>query len=191
MSLAKFLKSCDFLIHLLLAAIFLILLISLTLLGLKKYTRHGEAHPVPNFSELTVSQALETAKKAKLRIEIIDSTHNALAAPGAVVDQNPEPGFNVKQNHTIFITINSSIPEQVLMPKLTDISIRQAQVLIENCGLKMGNTIYEPSEYNDLVLKAIIDSTEVRPGEKMIKGTAIDLVVGSNKANLTNFGEQD
>lgn len=185
MSFTKFLTSRVFLRHSLVAAIVFIGLIALTLQGLKKYTRHGETYPVPDFSGLTLKEAEETAKQHNLRMVITDSTHARGVAPGAVVDQIPEFGFKVKENRTVFLTINSSMPEQVTLPKLTNISFRQAQVLIENCGLIMGKTIYKPSEYNDLVLMTMQDSLEVQPGDKLIKGSNVDLVVGRNRDNLT------
>jgi beta-lactam-binding protein with PASTA domain len=91
----------------------------------------------------------------------------------------------VKQNRTIFLTINSTQPEIVTLPQLTDISFRQAQVLIENSGLQVGNISYQPSEYDNLVLSVQIDSTDIEPGKQLAKGTRIDLIVGRQQGNKT------
>ena len=77
------------------------------------------------------------------------------------------------------------MPEQVIVPKLVDISFRQAQVLIENCGLQIGNISYQPSEYNDLVLKAQIDSTDINVGQQLPKGSPVNLIIGRNRGNLS------
>ncbi|SHJ25876.1 PASTA domain, binds beta-lactams [Tangfeifania diversioriginum] len=188
MSFSKFLLSRKFLKHLLMAGILIIAILFLVMQGLKMYTRHGQSNPVPNFSGLTQAEARQTANQYKLEVEIVDSLYVNDAASGAIVDQLPKAGSRVKENRTIFLTINSTQPEQVILPKLTDVSFRQAQVLIENTGLKTGQISYRPSEYNDLVLEVQKDSIELAVGEKLAKGTTIDLVVGRTQGNqVTNL----
>lgn len=183
MSLKKFLTSREFVKHLIAAILLIIIVIVITFQGLKKYTRHGQSTPVPDFFGLTISELEELALQKNLKFEIIDSIFFTDALPGTVVDQEPEAGFKVKENHTIFLTINSSQPEKVVLPKLTDISFRQVQVLAENCGIEIGNISYEPSEFNDLVLRVEQDSVEVFPGEMVLKGSRIDLIVGREGGN--------
>lgn len=178
MSLKKILTSRVFIKHLVIAIVVIFIIIVITLQGLKIYTHHGESNPVPDFSGLTVPEIENIAQQNKLKFEIIDSVYVADALPGAVIDQEPEAGFRVKENRTVFLTINSSQPEKIVVPKLTDISFRQAQVLAENCGLEIGKISYEPSEYNDLVLRIEQNSSEVFPGEMLLKGSRINLIVG-------------
>ena len=185
MSLRQFFTSRVFLIQLVIAIILFAVLIFGTMKGLKLYTHHGESFPVPNFTGMKISDAKSLAIKNNFRIDIIDSVYVHDEPPGSVVDQVPEPGFKVKENRLIYLTINSTSPEQVAVPKLTDISFRQAQVLIENCGLSIGQISYEPSEYNDLVLRVQIDSTDIKPGQKLNKGTSIDLIIGRNQGNTS------
>ncbi|MBT3384017.1 MAG: PASTA domain-containing protein [Prolixibacteraceae bacterium] len=181
MSLKKFLLSGVFLRQLIFAAALFVIIIILTLRGLKIYTRHGQANPVPNFTGLNQTEANEIANQHNLLVEIIDSAHVNGALPGVVVEQVPENGFKVKENRTVFLTINATLPEQVALPKLTDISFRQAQVLIENCGLVIGQISYQPSEYNGLVLNIQQDSTDILPGEQLAKGDSVDLIIGSDQ----------
>lgn len=185
MSLRQFLFSRVFLFQLIIAIILFAILLFGTMKGLKLYTHHGESFPVPNFTGMSISDAKTLATKNNFRTEIIDSVYVQDEPPGAVVDQVPEAGFKVKENRLIYLTINSVSPEKVAIPKLTDISFRQAQVLIENCGLSIGQISYEPSEYNDLVLRVQIGATDIKPGEKLTKGTSIDLVIGRTQGNTT------
>jgi beta-lactam-binding protein with PASTA domain len=178
MSLSKFIFTRKFLKHLILAALVFIILLIIAMQGLKIYTRHGQSHPVPDFYGLTPREAAGTAKQHELRIIITDSIFIDEAPPGVIVDQIPKAGHGVKQNRTISLTINSTQPEMVTLPQLTDISLRQALVLIENSGLTTGNITYQPSEYNNLVLDAKLGPVKLIPGEKVPKGTKIDLVVG-------------
>ncbi|QGY45164.1 PASTA domain-containing protein [Maribellus comscasis] len=183
MSLKKFLLSRTFLIQIIIAAIIVFSLIFFTMYGLKIYTKHGESYPVPNFEGMNQDEAVQIAANQNLKVEIVDSVYTDDVAPGEIIDQVPEAGFRVKESRTIFLTINSTQPEQVILPKLTDISYRQAQVLIENSGFKVGEISYQPSEYNDLVLSVQIDSVNVKPGKKISKGTNIDLIIGRTQGN--------
>jgi len=183
MSLSKFLRSRKFLLHLALAILLIIALVFLTLQALKIYTRHGQSNPVPDFYGLNQPEAQATAKQYDLQVEIVDSLFMSEADPGVVVDQLPEAGSRVKENRTIFLTVNSTRPEQVRLPQLTDISFRQARVLVENSGLEIGNISYRPSEYNDLVLEIQKNSVELFAGQKLPKGSSIDLIVGREHGN--------
>ena len=188
MSLSKFLKSRKFLLHLLLAILLILALVFLTLQGLRIYTRHGQSNPVPDFYGLSQSEAKTTANQYNLQVEFVDSIYMSEADPGVIVDQLPQSGSRVKEERTIFLTINSTRPEQVTLPQLTDISFRQAKVLIENSGLEIGNISYRPSEYNDLVLEIQKNSVELQAGRQLPKGSSIDLIVGREQGNqVTNL----
>lgn len=183
MSFKKFLVSRAFLFNLILAIVLVGGLLFLTLQTLESYTRHGQSNPVPDFTGLLQQEAEIIAKQNNIKVVIIDSVFTDKVKPGSVVEQVPEPGFGVKEKRTIFLTINSTNKEMVVLPKLTDISFRQAQVLIENCGLIIGEISYQPSEYNNLVLKTEQDSLEVFPGKLVLKGSRVDFIVGRDPQN--------
>lgn len=183
MSLKDFLTSRVFLKHLILAILLVLIITVFTLQRLKSYTRHGQSFPVPDFTGLTSQEIESMAEQNQMEYEIIDSVHFEGAKPGVVVEQVPEAGAKVKRNRVVFLTINSTVPEKVTLPKLTDISFRQAQALIENCGIVLGNISYEPSEYNSLVLKVEQNAKELKQGDIIFKGSSVDLVIGSSNGN--------
>jgi beta-lactam-binding protein with PASTA domain len=86
----------------------------------------------------------------------------------------------VKQNRVVFLTIMPVMAEKVTLPKLTDISFRQALGLIESAGLVAGEITYQTSEYNNLVLKVAQDTTTLFEGDIVGKGSSIDFVIGTN-----------
>jgi len=181
MSLKDFFTSRVFFKQLALAVAITLAIVLVALFSLKIYTRHGEANPVPDLTGMTEEEFAPVLKKSRLRFEIVDSAYQEAVQAGGVVKQFPGVGHKVKKNRTIFLTINSRLPEQVVLPKLTDISFRQALVQLENAGLQAGNISYQPSEFHNLVLKATLDGLEIVQGEKVNKGTKIDLVVGSGE----------
>jgi beta-lactam-binding protein with PASTA domain len=74
------------------------------------------------------------------------------------------------------------LPEQVDVPKLTDVSMRQARVLLESKGFALGKVDFQPSEFHDLVLDQKYKGQTIAPGSRLDNGSTIDLVVGKNIA---------
>jgi len=183
MRLKEFLTSKIFLKNFGLAVLLTIVLIWFTMIGLSFYTNKGEIFATPDFKGLNVSQVEALANKKSLRFMIEDSVYRKDIQPGTVVTQNPVAGHNIKPNRVIYITLASDRPDQVEVPKLTDVSLRQARVLLESKGFAMGAVVLRPSEFDDLVLDQKYKGQSVAPGSRLDNGATIDLVVGKNMKN--------
>jgi len=180
MHLKEFLLSKLFREHILAAILLTIVLLWLTMQILSLYTHRGESLSIPDFSGMTMDQARQVAKKMSLRFEVEDSVYRAGRRPGTILMQNPGAGHKIKSGRMIYLTLVSSIPGQEEVPKLTDISLRQARVLLESKGFIVGNIEYIPSEFSDLVLEQKNKGVPILPGSRLDSGSAIDLVVGQN-----------
>ena len=178
MRLKEFLLHKTFLRNLGLAVLFMIVLIWLTLFMLSVYTNKGENIPTPSLKGLTTRQVESLNNDHNFRFVIEDSVYRKNFIPGTVVFQNPPAGHKIKPNRIIYITLASFTPEQVEVPKLTDVSIRQARELLESKGFAIGNIIIRPSEFDDLVLEQKYNGQLIAPGSKLGNGSAIDLVIG-------------
>lgn len=181
MSFKSYLISKSFWGNLLLAVVVTIALLLVSMFFLRIYTHHGESFAVPDFTGMPVEQVKEQMKEQDLEYQIIDSLYTKEAEPGSVIDQVPVPGFQVKRGRTVFLTICATKPEQVAMPKLTDISYRQALNLIMSLGLNVGSVDYVPSEFPNLVLEQKMNGKPVREGALVNKGSNIDLTIGQNR----------
>lgn len=181
MSLKKFLASRVFFLNLLIAIVLLAGILAFTMFRLKTYTRHGESFPTPNLEGLSINEVEGIISESNLKFKVVDSLYAKNALPGTVIEQVPGPGFMVKQNRVISLTIMPVMAEKVALPKLTDISFRQALGLIESAGLVLGKITYQPSEYNNLVLKVEQDTSEVFEGDIIQKGSSLNFVIGSNR----------
>ncbi len=180
MPLKEFLTSKIFLKHFGFAVLLTILLIWITMLFLSFYTNKGENFPTPDFKGLSLSQIEAMASDHGLRFVIEDSVYRKEIQPGTAVFQKPSAGHKIKPNRVIYITLASLLPEQVEVPKLTDVSVRQARVLLESKGFEFGSIEYRPSEFNDLVLDQKHGGQTIPPGSRLNNGSVIDLVVGKN-----------
>lgn len=145
---------------------------------LKIVTRHNQDLNVPDFAGLTFKEAIAAAEARNLRVEVFDSVFLAEFERGTVVEQHPRAGFMVKKNRKIFLTMNAMNPERVAMPNLVDLTFIQARAKIESFGLKVGKITYEPDMGLNMVLAQRYNGQNLTPGDSVIKGSKIDLVLG-------------
>ena len=145
---------------------------------LRVFTKHNTTLAVPDFKGLTVVQAEKIIDDNNLRSIIIDSVYTNTFAPGAIVDQDPKPGVQVKTDRRIFFYVNALNPEMVKAPNIVGVSLRQAQAIIESNMLVVGNIRYVPDIATNSVLQQRFNGKELKPGKPIPKSSKIDLVLG-------------
>lgn len=160
------------------AVLVVILLIYLTINSLNKYTEHGNEIIVPNLIGKSKINAKNIASKKYLNTIIIDSIYSDSFPKGTVIEQYPFYGAKVKKGRNIQLTINSSAKEMVSIPSIHNISFRQTKQMLEGRGFKIGNIIYEPSDFKNLVLYIKHNQKILRTNTKLVKGSYIDIVLG-------------
>lgn len=190
MGFLKFLFSKAFLKHIAIAFGVAIFIVFLTFEGLKRYTLHGKYIRVPDVTNISELQAKRMLQQKKLRYKVIDSIYTDEFFRGAIVDQMPASGSKVKKNRQIYLVMNATMAEMVLMPKLQDVSIRQAKSILSASGLQVGDIILVPSEYRNLVIAQHYKNRDIPPGERLPKGAKINLLVGKGLGN-TKVGVPD
>jgi beta-lactam-binding protein with PASTA domain len=178
MSFKKFITSRVFFLNIILVVIATVIFVWLSLYFISRYTNHGESFPAPNFYGLEGNNIELLADEVGVRYVINDSLYNISYEPGTIIEQSPQSGHYIKKGRKIYLVIAARNPEYIALPKLTDVSLRQACIQIEAGGLVVGNVEYRPSEFNNLVLGQSIGGDKVDVGEMVPKGTVIDLVVG-------------
>ncbi|MFP4042249.1 MAG: PASTA domain-containing protein [Bacteroidales bacterium] len=183
MNLLRFLLSKDFLKHIVLAIVGITILISSAFIVLDVYTHHGDSIAVPNFAKLTFEDAQKVAKNHNLHVEVTDSIFQDDWPGGTVAKQNPEAGFHVKKDRTIFLIMNASEPEIIQMPNVVGVSHRQAKAILNNSGLKIGKLDHVPDIAVNNVLEQKYEGEEIEPGTKIPKNTEITLVLGKGASN--------
>jgi beta-lactam-binding protein with PASTA domain len=164
--------------NLVLAVLILLLVLILIFSWLRIITRHGEAFSVPDLTGFTIDEAKELLESKKLKWEIFDSVYSNENPRGTVVEQHPRPGFKVKKDRKVYLTMNAMNPEKILMPDLVNLTIRQAQARLESYGLKIGKITYEPDLGINVVLAQKYQGEPIKEGDTIIKGSFIDLILG-------------
>lgn len=145
-------------------------------------TNHGKSIEVPDFTNMTVSEAKYNAGIKHIKVDVIDSVYVKRMRKGAVFSQNPKPGAAVKKGRKIRLVVNSMTPKKVMMPNLVGYSMRQAHAELISRSLNLGRLIYIDDMATNNVIRQVYKNREIKPGEQINSGSEIDLVVGLNSS---------
>ena len=157
------------------------LLVILTLVFLHLYTRHGQNIVVPKLEGLQINEANTILNAKGLNVEIIDSIYNRDAVPGAILDQTPKANNKVKKGRSIYVTVYSKNPQQIVVPGLVDYSTRQALALLNSLGFTQISLEEVPSEYSGLVLAVEYHGRPLAPDEKIPADSPLHLIVSNSQ----------
>ena len=145
-------------------------------------TDHGHEIAVPNLSKLTEEQVEDKLDELDLDYVLLDSVDFRGNYPAfTVVEQDPLPGAKVKVGRKVYIKINSSGFSSVKLPDLIDKTYREAVPTLKAIGLEEGTITYEPSLGKDMVLGMRYKGRNLKAGDRVLKSSKIDLVLGDGK----------
>ncbi|WP_396633700.1 PASTA domain-containing protein [Maribacter sp. R86514] len=176
----NFLKSKTFLIQLGLALLVLIIVIFVTLRYLNSTTNHGEFVEVPDFSKKSVMDMRKSIEEAGLRYEVLDSANYNPDYPRfSIIEQNPTAGSKVKENRKIYFTVNPSGYKKVTVPKIIQVTKRNASSMLKAVGLDVQRVTYVDELGKDMVYRIKYKGKDIKPGDKLPKTSKIELVCGN------------
>lgn len=178
MSLGRFLIRKIFIKHVGIAIAIVAVIIFGIFQFLKMYTLHSDSITLPNFTGSTKQELKEYGLTDKFEFVVIDSVYDAGKRKGGIIMQDPLPNSRVKPGRKIYLTVVARMPEQVAMPDLVDLTLRQAISQLETYGLGVGNLDYIEDIARNAVLQQTFKGEVIKPGTKIEKGSKIDLVIG-------------
>jgi eukaryotic-like serine/threonine-protein kinase len=181
MSFLGFLKSKIFFKNTMIAILITIVLIWVILRLISFYTRHGSYIIVADFKGVPIGQIDAFASDNDLEYIINDSLYDYSLPKGTVAMQDPAPGTKVKKNRKVYLTVVAIKPEQVAMPNLVDLTMRQAAAMLETYGLKLGDLTYVADIAHNAILRQKYKGKEIKTGTLIEKGSRIDLVIGKGE----------
>lgn len=136
------------------------------------YTNYNEGQTVPDVTRLSLQEAQTLLEESGLRYEVTDRRSNSAFPANYVIDQTPSAEIIVKPNRKIYLTVNTEVKPTVEVPNVEDLSLRNAEIQLQNYGLTVGSRSYESSRFKNVILRQSIPE-----GAEVEKGTAVDLVV--------------
>ena len=182
MSLGKYLTSRVFFLQILAAMAIVAVIAFLFFHWITYTTHHGEEITVPDLTKLSAEQAEEKLNAVDLDYIILDTVDFRPDFPKlSIVEQEPKAGAKVKEGRKIYIKINASKYTMVVLPDLIEKTYRQAVPTLEAVGLLEGTVTYKPYLGKDMVLELHLNGKKLKAGDKVLKSTRIDLVLGDGK----------
>ena len=174
----KFITHRPLWVNIVIGIILAISLFAVFLLSLKWMTHHGRSATVPNVAGKNYEEARKILKKAGFDVEIQDSIYVDTLKPLSVIKQTPDADEVVKSNRTVYLVISRAVPPIVEMPNLVGYSFRNAEMVLNNMDMKIGDTTFKPDFAKNAVLEQLYNGTTIAPGTKIRKGSVISLVLG-------------
>lgn len=180
LTIKKFYYKHPIISHLMLIFLAGVVLVIIGLIFLDFWTRHGETSTVPEIKDMPYQQAAEILDRNDLEIEISDLIYDRGLAPGTVVESWPKAGSVVKRGRQVFVTVTAFSPKMVtLKMPVTGVSSRQATSYLEAVGVTAVRIVNVPSQYPDLVERALVDGKPLSVGSVIPVTSVVTLEVGA------------
>ncbi|MCK5485231.1 MAG: PASTA domain-containing protein [Desulfobacterales bacterium] len=128
---------------------------------------------VPSLEGKDVVYALELLTELELNTKVKGSEYTADIPKNYVVFQEPQPGAEIKKGRDVKIILSKG-PKTVSMPNLLDLSVQQANIILEEYGICQGEL---SRTYNKKVEKDHIIAQVPSQGTMISRGGCVDLLI--------------
>ena len=159
------------------ACIFALVLIAITWVALRYYTKHGERVVVPKVEGMTLAEAVSVLEESNLSYKLIDSTF-VKGKNGLIYTQIPSDSSFVKSEREIYLKIYRTIPPQKPVRFKVGEPLEIAKTKILSKGFEI-ETKYQPGEFNNVVLGAYYGEKELKDGDLVGMGEKVRLIAVS------------
>lgn len=142
------------------------------------YVQQGKSTRVPSVLGMPIEEAQKVLADSGLGFKETEPKTDKQYPVGAVAQQNPSPGAEVKFGRNVYLTVSGG-EVLVLVPSLRGKSVREGTFTLERFGLLLGVITYEVSlEFpeNTIVDQGIASGTTVK------KGSKINIIVSQGKS---------
>lgn len=181
----SFLRSYPWVAHLLVMIAVSLVALFFIFLFIKIYARQGEEYEMPVVEGKTIAEA-EAANDLDLEFVVLDSIYQKGVPGGIIITQDPKGGIMVKSGRKVYVSVTSYSAEDVPMPELTGLSVRQAVSEIYNNGLTVGRLTFVDDPFKNNVKEQSCKGRTAYAGQKIARGSVIDLVVGRGEGESAN-----
>lgn len=179
LSMLKSLFNWKVLLNLVVAIGVFVGLVWLTFRWLEYHTKHGQETPVPNVVNKSVHEAIKILDDSGLEYEVDSFKYDPKYRPFQVLQVYPSPGSRVKDGRTIVLKVNPRTWAKVAVPDVINKYAGLAFQRLDQVGLKVGDTIYEPSIQKDAIIRMLFKGNAIKPGTLIPRFSTVDVVVGS------------
>src|ERR1700694_4022762 len=140
----------------------------------------GDPVAVPGFMGMQFERASKEADRAHLRLHVIARRPDFHAAKDVVVGQLPAAGEKVRSGRTIDIILSAGTP-MVKTPNLSNLSLRDAQLALENGRLELGSV--QEQNNTDVIAGQVLEQ-HPGPFSEIKAGSKVNVVVAKGRPLL-------
>lgn len=155
-------------------------LIVLTLYALNIFTPPRPEVVVPNVVGKELAEAREILKNNKLRVRIVNNIFNPEYPANTVISQKPVAGQKKRSQAEVEVVVSKG-PELVRIPDLIGKTQIEAELALEETGLKLGGVLTgnNPSATEGTVIKQLPET-----GAQIQRGSSVTITVNVMTGNL-------
>lgn len=177
MKTGQFFKKYPWTLHVLIMLGISIVVLVLVFLFIRIYTRQGEEYELPDMVGSKIEVAMAD-NSLHLNYVVLDSIYRHGEEGGIILTQDPKPGTMVKMGRKVYLTMTAYTAEEAVMPELAGLNVRQAISELNSIGLSVGRLKFVEDPYKNNILDQTCKGKAVFAGQKIARGSVIDLVVG-------------
>ena len=134
---------------------------------------------VPSLVDLSVAEAEQRLTDRGLELVIAEERETDEVEPGIVLEQNPAPNTELEEGESVDVVVSVGI-DQVAVPSVVGRDLQEAQTLITEAGLVVGDITQQASSRpaNEVL------STDPSGGTSVDPGTTVDITVSSAEVEV-------
>lgn len=136
------------------------------------FTNFNQGITVPDVTKISLEEAQGKLEQYGLRHEVLDRRANSVYPADYIIDQAPAALQIVKPNRKVYLTVNTEVRPTAIVPDVVSLTLRNAEIQIENYGFTVGTRSYESSRFRNTILRQ-----SLAPGDTVARGTTINLVI--------------
>lgn len=100
---------------------------------------------LPNITNLSLKEAEGILQKRGLSLKVMAEDYNPSKPPGIILSQSPNPQTKVKKGRIVKVVVSKG-QKMVQVPNLKGVSLRQAELMLGEQGLEVGEINWIPSD---------------------------------------------
>lgn len=128
---------------------------------------------VPAVVGKDVQEAQQLLHRLGLDLEISETKYQEQVSKNQVMTQDPAPQRSVRQGRKVAVVVSLG-PEQVMVPRVMGLGMRDARMAVENAKLKVGKVTVTERRKGDPEM--VVDQNP-RPGKQVRKGEKVNITV--------------
>ncbi|MBN2407547.1 MAG: PASTA domain-containing protein [Elusimicrobia bacterium] len=176
-------KKIELAVKITVSAIIILLIVSLAGIWIVNILMNEVLHNrkevvVPDIVGMTINDALTLLSEKGLSLEKVAEKYDVDIPAGSIISQSPPPGLTIREGKAIESVISSG-GKVVFVPEIEQKSLRQAELLLRQAGLAIGE---QTRTYSSSVKRDYIVSQEPPAGEVVEKNTYVNIVVSRGPA---------